>query len=129
MEENKNEELQSRREFFKKAAKTALPILAAVTLGPTLLTGCNEGYDEWAPQGSGGVGSASGDPNAAQTSTDCNGDCKGKCKGSCTGTCNTGCSVTCYKECTSCKGSCKSSCTKLCKDNCNNVCKGTGKKR
>ena len=28
----KNEELQSRREFFKKAAKGALPILGAVVL-------------------------------------------------------------------------------------------------
>ena len=33
MEKNKqNEELQSRREFFKKAAKSALPILGAVVL-------------------------------------------------------------------------------------------------
>ena len=31
----KNEELQSRREFFKKAAKGALPILAAVALAGT----------------------------------------------------------------------------------------------
>ena len=28
----KNEELQSRREFFKKAAKGALPILGAIVL-------------------------------------------------------------------------------------------------
>ena len=32
MKKNKNEELQSRREFFKKAAKGALPILGAIIL-------------------------------------------------------------------------------------------------
>ena len=33
MEKNeKNEELQNRREFFKKAAKSALPILGAIVL-------------------------------------------------------------------------------------------------
>ncbi len=33
----KHEELQSRRDFFKKAAKTALPILGAIVLSSTLL--------------------------------------------------------------------------------------------
>ena len=32
MKTKKNEELQSRREFFKKAAKGALPILGAILL-------------------------------------------------------------------------------------------------
>lgn len=32
---NKNEELQSRRDFFKKAAKTALPILGTIVLANT----------------------------------------------------------------------------------------------
>ena len=46
----KNEELQSRREFFKKAAKSALPILGAIVLaGAPLISkaeqpmGCNYG--------------------------------------------------------------------------------------
>ena len=57
----KNEELQSRREFFKKAAKGALPILGAITLAGTPLlsaaqtheseveSGCNWGcyYSCW----------------------------------------------------------------------------------
>ncbi len=33
----KNEKLQSRREFFKKAAKGALPILGAIVLANPLL--------------------------------------------------------------------------------------------
>lgn len=53
MEKNeKNEELQNRREFFKKAAKSALPILGAIVLAgaPQILKatekspmGCNYG--------------------------------------------------------------------------------------
>lgn len=42
----KNEELQSRREFFKSAAKGALPILALTVLGPTILTSCKKDEDE-----------------------------------------------------------------------------------
>lgn len=42
MEKNKNnEELQSRREFFKKAAKSALPILGAVVLASTGYCQCS----------------------------------------------------------------------------------------
>ena len=46
---NRNEELQSRREFFKKAVKTAMPILGAVVLVNTPVIakaeqsmGCND---------------------------------------------------------------------------------------
>ena len=45
-----NNELQSRREFFKKAAKGALPTLGAVALGP-LLNSCNPLDDDIAPSG------------------------------------------------------------------------------
>lgn len=31
-EKNKREEIQSRREFFKKAAKAALPVVGAILL-------------------------------------------------------------------------------------------------
>jgi len=42
MENNKNEELQSRREFFKKAAKGALPILGISLFGTSILTSCEK---------------------------------------------------------------------------------------
>ena len=42
----KNEELQSRREFFKKAAKGALPIFGAIVLGPSLITSCSKDDDD-----------------------------------------------------------------------------------
>ena len=76
----KNEELQSRREFFKKAAKGALPILGAIVLAG-------------APQLS-KAAEAMGCTIDACTAT-CIGACKGTCRGcahSCSGTCMSGCS-------------------------------------
>ena len=35
--DDKNEELQSRREFFKKTAKRALPFLGIMAVGPTAI--------------------------------------------------------------------------------------------
>lgn len=75
-----NEELQSRREFFKKAAKAALPIIAMVT-APTILNA------ETAPNGCSRYGC-------------------GLCTGSCSGNCKGGCQTTCYGGCKNyaCKG-------------------------
>ena len=83
----KNEELQSRREFFKKAAKGALPILGAIVLAgtPNIL-------------------------NAAEkTVMDCQHGCTTGCTGclsscarsctSCSDGCARGCHATCYTGC------------------------------
>jgi hypothetical protein len=80
----KNEELQSRREFFKKAAKGALPILGAV-----LLAGAPAIVNAAAEPRTGCYGCGDG----------CHTGCKG-CLNSCSRSC-TGCS-----SCTSCKGYC-----------------------
>lgn len=78
----KNEELQSRREFFKKAAKGALPILAVMALdgAPAIVNAVTK-------QSSYCVAGAA---------------CTGLCSGSCKGTCKFGCS--------GCSGSCKGTC-------------------
>lgn len=68
---NSNEEILSRREFFKKAAKTALPIFGAIVAG-SILNSC-EPYE----------GTVS-----------C-GDCTGTCATGCYGTCYRGCNWTC----------------------------------
>lgn len=83
MEENKNtnEELQSRREFFKRAAKAALPILGAVVLSsaaPQLLS-------------------------AATPSSGCSSNCDKQCSG-CGTSCFKGCSNGCSGGCTGCNG-------------------------
>ena len=89
MEKKKNEELQSRREFFKKAAKGALPILAAVVLS-----------------------SAPAITQAAKVSMGCNSGCTTHCDGGCKGTCEA-CSHGCSKSCMSgCTNGCKRSSNK-----------------
>lgn len=79
---NKNEELQSRREFFKKAAKGALPILAAVALA-----------------------SAPNIINAARNESPC--ACAGGCVGGCSYTCGGTCKGACMNYC---QGTCKNTC-------------------
>ena len=95
----KNEELQSRREFFKKAAKGTLPILGAIVLASNpLLTkaATHEGSVEM------GCGK---------------GNCSGTCDGSCRHTCESTCS-----------GTCDGSCRHTCKSTCSGTCDGSSKK-
>lgn len=83
MEKNKDEELQSRREFFKKTAKKALPILGIALFGPSLLTSCDK--DE--PDGGGGG------------SDGCRNSCSGSCDDSCSGNCESDCAWGCSYDC------------------------------
>lgn len=88
MKKTKNSgELQSRREFFKKAAKGALPILGAIILAgtPSILNA-----SESAPMG-------------------CNNSCYNTCTG-CRGTCVTNCAVHCSGCGTSCFKGCAAGC-------------------
>ena len=74
MKKNKNnEELQSRREFFKNAAKGALPILGAIVLAssPSIVK---------AAQGK---------------SMGCSSNCSSTCRGGCWRGCLTGCKMGC----------------------------------
>lgn len=86
----KDEELQSRREFFKKAAKGALPILGAVLLAnaPVIAKAAESEY------------------------CTCAGDCKGSCRGTCVSSCRVSCGNTC-------KGTCSYTCDHGCKGSCN----------
>ena len=74
---NKNEELQSRREFFKSAAKAALPVVGAMALANL--------------------------PIVSQAATDCANNCGYGCAyyclGSCKGKCHTTCTGSCYQSC------------------------------
>ena len=88
-----NEELQSRREFFKRAAKAALPVVGAVVLsnvpfqqihGTTL--GCD--YCSHSCEGF------------------CDSHCRNSCSINCTGTCWLGCDGTCKNSCEGCGFGC-----------------------
>ena len=88
MQKNKkNEELQSRREFFKKAAKGTLPILGAILLAnmPMVMKAAN-------PSGC-TAGRCSGTCSGGCTSctVTCGGNCHGKCSGTCRVTCGGNC--------------------------------------
>ena len=115
MKENKKtEELQSRREFFKQAAKKALPIIGAIALANVPLLS----------------------HAAEKVHSGCNGNgCKGTCEGGCYGGCRTGCENGCgsnclmdceghtfVRTCFDCKGSC-SGCNNGCKYSCQRTCK------
>lgn len=78
----KNAEVQSRRDFFKKAAKTALPIFGIAVFGPSLLTSCEPDDDD-----SGG------------SSSGCGKSCSGSCDGDCAGDCDDGCWTACISAC------------------------------
>lgn len=85
--ENKNEEIQSRREFFKDAAKKTLPILGAVMLANL-------------PFGAKAVDK--------KEATDCLGGCDYDCYNTCSGRCGQNCSNSCLYGCMwKCSGSCK----------------------
>ena len=92
----KNEELQSRREFFKKAAKGALPILGAIVLvnAPIIANATEE-----APMG-------------------CNNSCYRGCASHCSGRCQTTCNVSCQNHCRdNCGATCKYTCSGKCTNN------------
>lgn len=69
-ETKKNEELQSRREFFKRAAKGVLPMLGVMAFGPTVLTSCGGGDD--------------GGDLCSDCSASCSWDCDVTCSSTCT---------------------------------------------
>ncbi len=81
-----NEELQSRREFFKKAAKAALPVVGAVVMAsmPNVLQAAKTGCDY----------NCSG-----SCSRGCQGSCEAYCKDDCKNTCQWSCSGQCYNSC------------------------------
>ena len=92
----KNEKLQSRREFFKKAAKGALPILGAIVLA-------------YAPAV---INAAEKAPMGCSRQDGCSATCASSCQRYCTGRCDALCRDSCYNDCT---GTCKSTCYGSCK--------------
>ena len=91
MKKKTNEELQSRREFFKNAAKVALPILGAVVLTSNSVFA-----------------------KAAETPMECMG-CSSRCTATCKGTCSMTCTGSCIDGCKSgCRTTCKYTCAGRC---------------
>lgn len=123
---NSNEELQSRREFFKSAAKAALPVVGAVVLSNPLFAQ------------KGGTVNFKVHPNRSYSGygcRDCTGACSGSCQGYCDGTCSGTCETTCSGSCkggnsagnpnTSCGYGCSNSCAGGCSGTCYRTCQGS----
>lgn len=108
-----SEELQNRREFFKKAAKGVLPVLGAIALmNMPLLTQAKE---------SNPIGSCT------NCSYACGGSCSRGCSNGCSRSCKTSCAINCGGQtsanpCGSCSNACYSSCTGGCRSSCNGSC-------
>ena len=97
MKKNKKntEGLESRRDFFKHAAKAALPILGAI-----VLAGAPQVLDA-----------------AEKTPSNCRYGCSTACSSSCTSTC--------YNTCIgSCRGTCRDACASMC-NGCHHSCTGS----
>lgn len=116
-----NEELQSRREFFKKAAKGVLPILGAIALSqsPLLLKAAEKipmGCDYYCTgECISSCLNACGDMCTGTCIVHCNGSCYDTCKGKCADVCTGGCGQLCGLLCTnSCTGNCYGSCYTNC---------------
>ena len=113
MENNEKNDIQSRREFFREAAKKALPIIGAVALlSNPILANASSVENESMGCNSGCV-------------TGCYHGCKGGCKDVCT-SCHNGCKGGCKDICTSCHNGCKGGCKDIC-TGCHNGCKGSCK--
>ncbi len=87
MENKKEEELQSRREFFKSAAKAALPVLGAIVLTNVPIIKANAATDCY---GGGCMGYCSDNCTSS-----CQGSCRYSCQGSCSGKCQGSCAYNC----------------------------------
>lgn len=125
-DELSNDELHSRREFFKKAAKQALPVFGFMMLGGSF-TACSDPKDDVLDEFE-----EEEDPGGGNTCTGCGSTCTSGCKGTsksttCTGcgsTCSSGCKGTAKTVCLDCSIMCASSCAYGCKGACGGNCVG-----
>lgn len=127
----KDEELISRRKFFKNSAKAVLPFLGVVTFGPAILSSCSKDddgyYDDCTGNACGSLCLSMASIESSHNNKDNNnsggddddddGSCK-QCKSTCEKECMTTCELgaeTSFEDChSSCKGECKSSCRGTC---------------
>lgn len=107
----KSEDLQNRREFFKKASRKVLPIFASFTFLSSVIPFRSEAKEQF----------------------NCGWSCVMSCLGSCLNGCYTSCVNYCAMGCNnSCRGGCNemcavgcSSCVAECRIGCGNGCSGT----
>ena len=95
-EKGKHNDLQTRREFFKKATKSVLPFLSAICIINTPFIA-----------------------QAKKIAMGCDYSCEGSCEDSCMESCKTGCYDACGNNC---YGTCVTHCNGSCYDSCQGGC-------
>lgn len=106
-------DLFSRRQFFKKSLKKILPVIGGVVLGALHLEKA---------EGKTPTNCIYGCAYACMTS------CSGACDFTCLGDCHAGCKTSCYLGCkTMCTETCRGGCKNGCADTCYNSCSGGNK--
>lgn len=86
------DKIQTRREFFKGAVKTSLPILGAIMMSSPIIT------------------------QATNVAMNCQTGCFSVCRADCYSDCDYSCGRGCQNSCdTTCKGSCRQTCRGECK--------------
>lgn len=120
-----DEELLSRREFFRKGAQTALPILVSITL-PSIITSCTPD-DDWGCSECSSICSYTCHESCSSSSTSSSCDsCSSSCVSSCSGTCSTTCEGSSQSSsCSGCSNSCSGYCAESCENSCSNNCSST----
>lgn len=96
--------IQNRRQFFKNAAKSMLPILGCILIPQSL--------HAWTEP-------------STMTPSGCGGSCTGLCTTSCTSQCQNSCDSSCTGSCSNgCQSGCQGGCTQQCRNNCSRQCAG-----
>ncbi len=110
------DEIQTRREFFKKATRRVLPIIIGGMTLSSLPTITNAAEMQ--------ILSCPGDcyRQCGWCSYNCYEECRGTCKDGCDSTCSGRCSGECHGNC---KGDCTGNCNKTCQGGCQNSCSGS----
>ena len=118
-------ELQNRRQFFKEAAKKALPIIGAValTVSPAITRAINVHNN--------GCSGSNCYQSCIGGCTGCKSNCYGGCNGGCNRSCSNACRLNCQASsggkntgCGDCRVYCYGSCADTCSHHCNGSCIG-----
>lgn len=124
MSSKDKEEIIGRRLFFKKAAKTAIPLLAGMAVMPNLIS-CSKdmSIEDAILQGETGCSYSCSNSCSSSCGTACtNSSSSGGCS-SCGNGCSNGCGSTCSSDCGSaCSSGCGSACSNNCQSGCGNSC-------
>lgn len=101
-DKRKTNDLQSRRQFFKRVVKSTLPILGAIALSQMPIIG---------------HASSTSEPMGCSVNS-CSGGCSSSCYKSCEGGCYRSCLDRCDNTCKGCDNSCQGYCIRTCNGSC-----------